>query len=552
MTAIAQEIPQNATEPASPQREDFDLIVIGAGLGALAAGAIAARRGKRVLVVEKHTVLGGYASVFGRKGTTFDVSLHQIGGVHKTRVRGILEDAGIHDKLEFVKDRALSELQLEPGEALLRIPNGDMMGFRRTLMEMFPDEKPAIRRWFWFMRRYGRQIRYWDNIRNRNPLVQGVTIFFAPILAPVVVASIMKMPRLSLALRVRDPNLRKILLHFSGYYGAPANEINMLFPMVSNYSYHADGGCYLKGGGFAITRQLALVIRRAGGTILTGREVDEITTEDNRVTGVRLRDDPVFYTAPEIVCGANPFTVYGKLLADHKLARREKARIEKLEVGMTASVLYLKIGVKPEELNRDLADVYEYMRPPEEPEAEYYRRFRDRQGFDETYDKDGINLTVHSRLDPGGLGDGKGATLDLFYCDNYDRWATLGDNAYQEQKKIETEKMLDELEKVLPGLRDHIEIVELATPLTMERFTSNAKGAIYGFSQNVSQAARHRFPIRSPIRGLAFVSAWSNPGGGYEGVLRVADAYSNPVGWKGRGVFLGLIAVSVIASQLLH
>ena len=322
--------------------------------------------------------------------------------------------------------------------------------------------------------------------------------------------------------------------------------------MVANHAYHGDGGFYPKGGGFAITRQLSLVIRRAGGTILTGREVEEITTEGNRVTGVRLRDDPVFYSAPDIVCGANPFTVYGKLLADHKLARREKARIEKLEIGMTASVLYMKIGVKPEDLNPDLEGVYEYVRPPEEEEADFYRRFRGRRAFDEGYEKDGINLTIHSNLDPSGLGDGKGATLDLFYCDNYDRWADLGDNAYQEMKKIETEKMLDQVEKVLPGLRDHIEIIELATPRTMERFTSNAKGAIYGFSQKVSQAVRHRFAIRSPIRGLAFVSAWSNPGGGYEGVLRAADGYSNPVGWKGRAVFLGLITISVVAPQLLH
>jgi len=141
MTASAQASAQSAAEPAAPKREEYDLIVIGAGLGAMTAGAIAARRGKRVLVVEKHTVLGGYASVFGRKGTTFDVSLHQIGGVHKTRVRGILEDAGVHDKLEFRKDSSLSELQFEPGGEILRIPNGEMMAYRKTLMEMFPDEK---------------------------------------------------------------------------------------------------------------------------------------------------------------------------------------------------------------------------------------------------------------------------------------------------------------------------------------------------------------------------------------------------------------------------
>lgn len=541
---------EETTVAALEPQETFDLIVIGAGLGAMTAGAIAARRGKRVLVVEKHTVLGGYASVFGRKGTTFDVSLHQIGGVRKTRVRGILEDAGVYDKLEFVKDPYLSELQLDPGEDLLRIPNGKMRAFQKTLTQMFPDEKPAIRRWFWFMRRYGRQVKYWDNIRSRNPLIQGATIFFAPILAPLMVASIIRVPRLDLAMGARDPKLKKILLHFSGYYGSPANEIGILFPMVGNYSYYADGGYYLKGGGFAITRQLSLVIRKAGGKILTGQVVDRITTRGNHVTGVRLQDDPVIYSAPEIVCGANPFTVYGQLLADHQIAKREKARIDKLEIGMTASVLYLKLDVKPEKLNPDLDGVYEFVRPPAEPEEAFYRRFRGRTGFDEDYEKDGLVLTIHSQPDPGALGDGNGAALDLFFADNYDRWAALGDTAYRAQKQIEVEKMLDLLETVLPGVRDHIEVCELATPLTMEKFTGNTRGALYGFAQTVRQSVRNRFQIESPIRGLSFVSAWSNPGGGYEGVLRAADAYSNPVGWKGRAVFLGLVLAAIIGPQL--
>ncbi|MEZ5715544.1 MAG: NAD(P)/FAD-dependent oxidoreductase [Paracoccaceae bacterium] len=531
--------------------ERYDVIVLGAGLGAMTAAAIQARRGKRVLVVEKHKVLGGYASVFGRKGFTFDVSLHQIGGVRKSRLKGLLEEAGVYDKLDFVKSSWLSELYLGPGQDLLRIPNGDMKAWERALIARFPAERRAIRLWFWTMRRFGRQISYFDQVRCRNPLKQGAVIFAVPLFAPFLLLTSFWMPPLGLALRTKNPELRRILLHFSGYYGAPAHEINMLFPMAANFSYYNDGGYYLKGGGYEIVRQLSLVVRRNNGRILTGKTAERILTDGNRVIGLRLGGEEGDVYAPEIVCGANPFTVYGDLLRDHPVARRQLQRISRMETGMTASVLYLKLDVPPERLNPAFADTYEYVEPPLD-EVAFYERFRSRTDFSTGYEEDGFAATVHSVADPAALKGGNGALMDIFYCDNYDRWAALSEEDYRARKETEIRKMLDAAERHLPGLRDHIEVLELATPRTMEKFTSNRRGALYGFAQSRSQASRWRFGIESPLRGLSFVSAWSNPGGGYEGVLRAADSYSNPITWKALLVFVLLVAASTQIGTLVR
>ena len=531
------------------ETDSYDLIIIGAGIGAMTVAATMSRRRKRVLVIEKHKVLGGYASIFARKGVNFDVSLHQIGGVHKTRVKNILENAGVYHKLNFIKSEYLSEIQIKEDGEILKIPNGDIDAFRDMLLEMYPHEARGIKRWFWFMKRYGREVKYLDWRHHTNPLVRATVMFFAPIFGPLVVASQIKMPRLSWALRVKDEELRSILLHFSAYYGSPAEEIGMLFPMVANYGYYSDGGYYTEGGGYAITRQLSMVVRRNGGSILTGQEVTEITTNDDgtRATGVRLANNPTHYTAPKIVCGANPVTVYNKLLTGNAIAKNEGARIAKIPTSMTASVLYMKINVQPEELNPMFKGVYELMRPSEMPESEFYRHFQERQGFSDDYKKDGLNLTIHSAVDRSGLRGLEGAVLNLFYCDNYKRWNALDQRAYKKQKQIEIEKMLNILETVLPNLRQHIEVIELATPKTMEKFTSNHEGSIYGFTQNT----KRRFRIQSPIKGLAFVSAWSDPGGGYEGSLRAADTYCNPMGWGGRLGFAALLIASILGPQIL-
>ena len=71
----------------------------------------------------------------------------------------------------------------------------------------------------------------------------------------------------------------------------------------------------------------------------------------------------------------------------------------------------------------------------------------------------------------------------------------------------------------MPGLSSIIEIEEAATPLTNRRFTRNTEGAIYGFEQTVNNASFERIDNRTPIKGLYLAGAWSNPGGGFSGVL---------------------------------
>jgi prolycopene isomerase len=75
------------------------------------------------------------------------------------------------------------------------------------------------------------------------------------------------------------------------------------------------------------------------------------------------------------------------------------------------------------------------------------------------------------------------------------------------------------VEQLIPGLSTIIEVEESATPLTNRRFTRNPKGAIYGFEQSVENAYFRRIKNQTPIKGLYLASAWSNPGGGFSGVL---------------------------------
>ena len=195
--------------------ERYDVVIIGSGVGSLTAGATLARQGKRVLLLEQHNKVGGYAHTFKRKGYTFDTSLHQIGGVHKTGLKRILKTAGVYDRVKWLKHEYLSEVVLRDGTTLA-IPNGDVEAYQEILSTRYPEERKAIKSWFSVMKRVGEQTLFFEK-RLASPLAQGVIWALAPLLVPSVVWGIFARPTLDKYLNVKNDELRELLLHFSLY-----------------------------------------------------------------------------------------------------------------------------------------------------------------------------------------------------------------------------------------------------------------------------------------------------------------------------------------------
>jgi len=89
-------------------------------------------------------------------------------------------------------------------------------------------------------------------------------------------------------------------------------------------------------------------------------------------------------------------------------------------------------------------------------------------------------------------------------------------DAYNKEKLRLADLLIDKIEKMfLPGLRKAIEVKEVATPLTNLRFTSNPRGAIYGWDQTLDNSGQRRFPQKTPVRNLYLSGAWTFPGHGY-------------------------------------
>lgn len=82
-----------------------------------------------------------------------------------------------------------------------------------------------------------------------------------------------------------------------------------------------------------------------------------------------------------------------------------------------------------------------------------------------------------------------------------------------------TQQILGCLEQLYPGFRSKVVVAELGTPRTMQRYTANPDGAVYGYAQTVRQSGIKRLKHKSAVNRLSLVGAWTQPGGGFQGVM---------------------------------
>ena len=475
----------------------YDVIIIGSGLGGLSAGSILAKAGKKILVLEKHYQTGGFATNFQRNGFKFDIALHQTGGINKTFYKEILKKCSIYDRLEFIKHKYLYEAIYH--DYGLKVKNGDIKDLKRQLIRQFPKEKRGIQLWFFLTEKMGREFYRWDKAISSNKIFFAIFFCLAPIIAPFLMFS-HKIPlQKILNLCTKNKKLQSALMQLKGYYGDSLN-ISCQIPFIGNYGYYFDGGYYIKDGGQNVATALKSVIEENGGKVLNNSEVKKIMVENKKATGVETKNNEIFY-CENIIASASPFIVYGQLLKDWTGSKQELEKINKMDVGTTLSQIYIGLNTSIENINKRFKDSY----------LVFLNDLKD-----DFYES--IILAFHSHIDKSAAPEGK-EILCITFLDNYERW-DLPKEEYRKKKDKELKKILKILQGYLPDLEKYIEVAEFGTPKTMERYTGNKSGAVYGFSQKVGQAGFDRFKNKSPLKNLYFASAWTSPCGGFEGAIR--------------------------------
>lgn len=477
----------------------YDVIIIGSGLGGLTAGSRLAKLGHKVLVLEKHFLAGGYATNFKRKGYTFDVSLHGTAGLCEGgNLFRILSACDVMNKITPLKTSVAYSINYKGKQ--IDIPN-DYDEYKKLLISMFPNDEKSILNLFKALDKFENGFTKFILEKDKgffNKVSLDVALFMK--WSSKTTYDVIKK-------YVDNDEFIRIFTSLWTYYGLPPKELSALYYFIPWLSYHKHGKYYIQGGAQALSDAFVSTIKENGGDILLKSEVIKINCEGKLVKGVELKNGQKF-EAKHIISNTNPelaIDIMDKVLLSEFDINRTRTDV----IGCTLSQLYLGLDCTPTVLGIPDDEVFYFEGSSHEEDY--------KMALNNEYEKSGFLLTNYNSMD-NSLNPSDKGVITITYIDNYDYWSKEQD-VYKAQKVKVTEKILSRLEKNYPEIRKHIVVSELGTPRTMERYTGNPRGAVYGFSQAVKQAGRYRFPKETNIKNFSFVGAWTNPGGGYEGSI---------------------------------
>lgn len=481
----------------------YDVIIIGAGIGGLSAGASLARNGKKVLVLERVHIPGGYSVNFKRGGFEFDASLHILNGFGKGKVSyKFLEACGIDKRIKFLKPTHLYRSIFPDFD--IKVPQCNPDAFIDILGSFFPTEKSKIKELFNLMYRIFNRIHNTDDDKISpadftdyvNKTCQEVfDSFFI------------------------NEKLSAIIAQLWPFIGVPPQQLPFIVFLSSWCDFIYNGGYYPRGGGQTIANALTEVINENGGTVVFCNAVKQILIKNRIAYGVKTKKGDEFF-ADIIISNVNAPTTFYSLVGKEYLPASFLEKISIMEPSLSAFHVYMGLNTCLKESG--IADYSIFLNHSYDLTSQYVACINNNMN------EIPMEMSFHGSLEKADISEKKD-TMNIVTIVGYDFWKNLDREGYKRKKREMADILIKRAECVVPNLSSYIEKIEIATPRTMERYTGNYKGAIYGWSQIQSQSGSNRMEQSTVIENLFLSGAWTKPAGGIAGVMQSGVMVSNQI-----------------------
>jgi all-trans-retinol 13,14-reductase len=496
-----------------------DAIVIGSGIGGLAAAAAIAKSGRKVLLLERHYALGGLTQTFSREGFTWATGVHYIGGLQP----GARQVDVFGRLLRWLSDGALAFASIGSSYDIVRFPDGFSFAFEAPeaaliarLKATFPADTRAIDRYFHAV--HGAQkamMAYFAMNAMPRPIAaiyrllnKGGITRWADTTAAVFIARVTANPQLAALLAARW-----------GDHGMPPSRAPFALHALVLGSYF-DGAYYPVGGPARLAETLATSIRSDGGELRSNAEVARILVENGRATGVLLADGHEV-RARTVISAMGAHNTLERLPREADRSNAEladwRATIEAMKPVASYIALYLGFEGDIRACGATAANVWIY----ESYDVEHTIWKDPAEG-----DAPGLFVSFASLKDPThDPGPRQRHTAEVIVFAQWDIFAAWQGtdprhrpDEYLALKHSIEGRLLAQFQRHFPDLSGLIRYHELSTPLSQAHFVGAHEGAMYGLEMSRERMHAANLRCATPLPGL-YLAGQDAGGPGVQGAF---------------------------------
>lgn len=427
---------------------DYDVVIIGGGIGGTAVGAILASKGLKTLLIEKNNFIGGRCSTYEKEGFKIDVGVHLFGRSSKGPHGEILNIIGMEDAIDWVLCR-------KPGP-----------------------------RWFY-------QGKFWAFPREFKDIVSmsdfsNLMNLFRDVLKMKNLEKLERESAKTLISKYTANNLVHCfidmitLLYFVvPYYQTSASE---LVRCLSSLSTDFSIG-YPKGGCISIPQTYAYAIEKFGGIIQTNQSVSKIIVDNEKVQGVELNNGR-FISSKLVISNAGIRETINKMIGRKFFKKNFLENIDKLKYSISA--LTLKVALKKPITNFKLVTSFSSYDPEDRfnsllkgkvPE-EVFLFIPVPSNFDASLAPNGRQLIIAGT-----------AVIQESFEKNRDKWI---------------KNSFEALQKIFPDLSENLMWYDVSTPKDIN-LLGGKEASVIGLAQTMNQTGNDRPAPKMPIEGLYLV-----------------------------------------------